>query len=222
MYRTWNFGLIVSYLTTNGYLFYVQLINGIWYDPVSITAIPSGINVEKIQAFMTWDYRYCLQLLTDDGDMYELFSYSEGLGTRMIEHVSVSASASGGFVWGLPPVVVDGNTIDDGTGNYGHYVELEIDHDSTGGSYTDFVLIDSNGIRYKSTSYEINGKIIKIGFIDFNYAFFAETVTVQYTPGTIPIHGPDKDMLAFNYTFVPNGLVRPTVDPPEPVRIYNL
>lgn len=86
-----NFGLIVFCLLSSGAVIYRQYINGVWYDAEVVQFGPENVTFSGISAFRTWDYRVGIQGITEDGDVYELFTQYEGIGTRDQEHIEISS-----------------------------------------------------------------------------------------------------------------------------------
>ena len=91
-----NFGLIVFCLLESGSVIYRQYIDGVWYDAEVVQFGPENVTFSGISAFRTWDYRVGIQGITEDGDVYELFTQYEGIGTRNQEHIEISGIAAVG------------------------------------------------------------------------------------------------------------------------------
>lgn len=90
-----DFGLIAFFIL-NGYLYYKQLINNEWMDAELVSAVPAGVLWSDVSAFRTWDYRVGVQLVAQDGSIYELYTQFMGIGTRSTEHFEMKdASVSG-------------------------------------------------------------------------------------------------------------------------------
>lgn len=83
-----DFGLIVFFIL-NGNLFYRQCIGGTWYDGELVNAGPEGVLWSDVSAFRTWDYRIGVQLVAQDGSIYELFTQFMGIGKQNVEHIDV-------------------------------------------------------------------------------------------------------------------------------------
>jgi len=227
----WDFGLTVFFLM-NGYLYYRQLIDGVWYDAelIQFSGL-SGLNIVKIKAFNTWDYRVGLQLLTDDGDLYEFMSFTEGLGTRFTEHtgfgfvensMSVSLLRVGDSYFknhdehtrfGLDDsefynysidteIPKEAHNIADPNGNWGTTIEVRMSEKSTGALNTAFTMTDGGGHTYNCTSVVYHKRFIRLTFPDFNTA--TGDLTVTYTPGTLAT--PVADVDGFTITFSPENL----------------
>lgn len=248
-----DFGLIVFFLL-NGTIYYRQLIDGEWTDAETVTFGPSGVTWTSIAAFRTWGYRVGVQGKTSDNVLYELFTQFMGVGkqntehleisniradsdlipidyhnTRLDEHISVSnITADGLRQWALPVYGVSAINIDDGAGNYGLFVVVELDHPcniaTTAASLASFVLRDSNNVTFSAASISIDsiGTSLTFGFVDFNSA--SGDLSVIYTPGTAmsPPVGPEFAMQAWSLTFTPIGLVPPDIDPPEVLEVFNV
>lgn len=238
----WDFGLTVFFLA-NGYLYYKQLIDGVWYDAELIQAVPEDVTITKIAAFNTWDYRVGVQLLTDDGDLYELYSYTEGIGTRNIEHISYAMdihadllkinyhdgyenehinynmNVEATIIYGLSAVPVSIENIADADDNWGTTVVITMDYPVFEGSADEFKMVDSNGVIYSCIEANVDDRTITLVFSDFNLAARAEDVTVSYF-GT-SMMSPATPTDAFDLTFVPVNLVAPQVEIPEFDTAYN-
>lgn len=93
-----NFGLIVFCLLESGSVIYRQYINGVWYDAEVVQLGPENVTFSGISAFRTWDYRVGIQGITEDGDIYELFTQYEGIGTRNQEHIEISGITATGVL----------------------------------------------------------------------------------------------------------------------------
>ena len=240
----WDLGMTVFFVM-NGDLYYRQYIDGEWYDAELVNnSVVNDLTIQKIQAFNTWDYRVGVQILTSNNDLYELYSFCEGIGARGTEHlemgvsgvgqlfrvqysdgyvnpehISMSLSASGGMTYGLSTVPVSAENIPV-SGDYGHKVKVTMDYPNTGGSAGEFILRDSNGIIYSCESVSVNDTEITLTFVNFNLAYSASYCEVVYTQGTLmsPVVATDS----FTIQFVPTGLVNPSTPPPSVVQIYNL
>lgn len=93
-----DFGLIVFFVQ-NGNLVYRQLIKNVWYDGIMVSSVvPITGTIVDIAAFRTWDYRVGVQVKTNSGNVYELFTQYEGIGTRNQEHIEVSGITAFGVL----------------------------------------------------------------------------------------------------------------------------
>lgn len=242
-YGNWDLGLTVFFVMA-GQLYYRQYINGEWYDAERITfAGLSELTIAEIKAFNTWDYRVGLQILTDDNKLYELFSYTEGIGTRGTEnislgleisarlkkigydtgyeneHLDLDISCESEMIYGLSSVPVSWGNINDGQGNYGLYVDVDFDYPNTGGGLPDeFALTDSMGNFYRCEDVEIIDETkLRLKFYDFNQA--VGNLTLTYTQGTLHSIVPLTD--SFTVTFTPTNL-NPLIGFPSVDEIYNM
>lgn len=238
----WDFGLTVFFLA-NGQLFYRQLIDGDWYDAELVGDVPEDVIITKIAAFNTWDYRVGVQLLTEDGDLYELYSNTEGIGTRNIEHIGYdmsaqadlikinyhdgyederidySMSAEATIIYGLSAIPVSIKNIKDSDDNWGTTVVVTMDYPVTEGASEDFQMVDSNGNIYACVGVEADDTVLTLVFSDFNLAARAENVTVSYA-GT-SLLSPATTTDDFELTFVPENLISPITPVPELEEAYN-
>lgn len=242
-----NFGLIVFFIM-NGLLYYRQFIDEVWYDAEAVNFGPSGISWSEVAASRTWDYRVAVQAKATNGNVYELFTQFEGIGSRNQEHLAVTnvnlsteltaityhsakssdehlsgtATISQVLTYGLSSIPISVVNVDDGTGNFGRVIRITFDYPISGVSsnVSAFTLVDQNGANYavENANVDATGKICTISFTDFNMAAGLE-MTVSYTQGTIM--SPVVLLNAFNFVFEPTGLIAPQVDPPEPVSIWN-
>ena len=235
-YGNWDLGLTVFFVM-GGSLYYRQLINGTWYDAelIQISGL-SSITISKIKAFNTWDHRVGVQILASDGKLYELFSYTEGIGTRGTEnlsieitgignlqkierwkgyeseHLSISIAGYGRRRNGLSTEPVSASNSNSTT------ISVTMDDTNTGGQASEFYLRDSNGIVYACTAVSCSGSVITLTCLDFNRAAGA-TITVVYTQGTLM--SPSVLTESFEITFTPTGLTLPSVAIPTIDEIYN-
>lgn len=237
----WDLGLTVFFVMA-GQLYYRQYIDGEWYDAERITfAGLSELTIAEIKAFNTWDYRVGLQILTDDNKLYELFSYTEGIGTRGTEHLDLDLqiegklkkigydtgyesehldlglSFDGEIIYGLSSVPVSIYNINH-QGNWGLYIDIDFDYPNTDGDVSEFTLVDSIGNNFRCDDLEIiDGTKLRLRFYDFNNA--VGDMTLTYTQGTLHSIVPLTD--SFTLTFTPTNLnsqgAFPMVD-----EIYNL
>lgn len=86
-------GLVVFFIL-GGYLYYRQLIRDEWSDAELVSFGPSNARWSAVTAFRTWDYRVGVQVKSTDGDIYELFTQFEGIGTRNVEHFQMLGAKS--------------------------------------------------------------------------------------------------------------------------------
>ena len=242
-YGNWDLGLTVFFVMA-GQLYYRQYINGEWYDAERITfAGLSDLTIAEIKAFNTWDYRVGLQILTDDNKLYELFSYTEGIGTRGTEHLELGVAAEGhlfriaygdGYTrehldinvtaegtktYGLSTVPLEAKNINY-NGDWGKKIEVMMDYPNSDSDVREFLLRDSNNNVYACEDIEFDGNVIRLTFVNFNMAYSASSLTVIYTKGTLmsPVVLTDS----FSITFTPTNLVSPLTPPPSVVSIYNM
>lgn len=241
-----DFGLVIFFIL-NGQLFYRQLIDGEWQDAETVGFGPSGMTWKEVSAFRTWDYRIGVQAKSTNGDIYELFTQYMGIGKQNVEHIQVdvepkakyipidytdvradehvesTVSVHGTRIYGLSskPIVV--HNVDDGTGNYGTTILVELDYPVTNveGNSANFFLVDGNTNAYTCTDCRVSddGKTLILTFVDFNLAE-GTTLTIDYIPGTI--QSPATAMDAFTFSFAPTNLVAPDIPVPEPVEAWNL
>lgn len=240
-----DFGLVVFFIL-NGQLFYRQLINGEWKDAETVSFGPSGTSWKEIAAFRTWDYRIGVQAKSTNGDIYELFTQFMGVGkqnvehiqvdvkpkanyiaigdtdTRSDEHIETTVSVSGTRTYGLSSKPVTAYNVDDGTGNYGTIIRINLDYPVTKveGNSANFSLVDGNSNTYICTNCQSgnDGKTLILTFMDFNLAE-GTTLTIDYVPGTIM--SPATAMDAFTFTFTPENLSAPDIPVPEPIEAWN-
>ena len=242
-YGNWDLGLTVFFVMA-GQLYYRQYIDGEWCDAERITFSGlSDITISEIKAFNTWDYRVGLQILASDGKLYELYSYTEGIGTRGTEHLelgvaaeghlfrigygdgytrehlNVNVAAEGERIYGLSTVPLSAENINS-SGDWGRKVEITMDYPNSEGDVSEFVLRDSNGNVYACEDIEFDDEVIRLTFVNFNMAYSAAYCTVIYTKGTLmsPVVLTDS----FSINFVPTNLVSPSTPAPTVSSIYNL
>lgn len=239
----WNLGLTVFFVMA-GKLYYRQLIDGEWCDAERITfAGLSELTIAEIKAFNTWDYRVGLQILTDDNKLYELFSYTEGIGTRGTEHLNlgvvaeghlfrigygdgytkehlnISVTADGTRIYGLSAIPLEAKNINV-SGDWGKKVEVTMDYPTTEGEVEEFILKDSNNNVYACENIEHEGNVVRLTFVNFNMAYTASSCQVIYTKGTMM--SPVVVTESFEIPFVPTNLDSPTTPPPSVISITNM
>lgn len=241
-----DFGLVIFFIL-NSQLFYRQLINGEWTDAESVSFGPSSVTWKEVAAFRTWDYRIGVQAKSTSGDIYELFTQFMGVGKQNVEHIQVDVEPKANYVaigdtdfrtdehveavvsifgtrtYGLSSVPVSAYNVDDGTGNYGTTIRINLDQPVTNvaGNSANFFLKDGNNAAYICYDCQVSsdGKTLILTFMDFNLAE-GTTLTIDYVPGTIM--SPAVAMDAFTFTFTPENLVAPDIPVPEPVEAWNL
>ena len=240
-----DFGL-VAFFILNGQLYYRQLIGGEWMDAEIVSFGPSDVVWKEIAAFRTWDYRIGIQAKSANGDIYELFTQFMGVGKQNAEHIQAdvepkanciaigykdagtdehiasTVSVLGTRTYGLSSKPISAYNVDDGTGNYGTIIHINLDYPVTdvAGNSTNFSLVDGNSNAYICTNCQSSddGKTLILAFMDFNLAE-GTTLTVDYVPGTII--SPAVAMDAFTFTFTPENLVAPDIAAPEPIEAWN-
>lgn len=250
-----DFGLCVFFLAGN-VLFYRQYIGGTWYDAVTVTNLPDGITITDISASRTWDYRIVLQFLTTDMYLYELYSQYGGIGTRNQEHIEIGditaqgeltriyytdaksgdehieigdITAQGALLYAYTAVPVKAYNTDtnDGSGNYGFFVNVTFSHkvhDAAGKNQL-FIMTDTNGNVFGCIAVaEIYGGMgLRLEFLDFNVAAKAESLTLTYTaPTSGGVMSPVVPLESFSITFIPENLIDPGVPAPSITEAKNI
>lgn len=238
---SWDLGLTVFFLM-GGSLFYRQLINGVWYDAEQVNLGISGETIVKIDAFNTWDYRVGVQCLTQSGKLYQIISYTEGIGVRGAEHIEMrmsadvkltgieyhneftnehiemAMSAEVEMIYGLSVVPLSVANIET-SGNWGEKIQIVFDYPVTSDGLTAamFTLTDTHGLNYVCQGFVINGTVLTLTFDDFNLAqkWVDNTLTLTYTkPESGGLMSPARQTDSFTEEFVPTNLVAPVVDAP--------
>lgn len=250
-----DFGLCVFFLA-GSLLMYRQYIHGTWYDAVTVTKLPEGVTFTDIAASRTWDYRICLQLFGSDTYIYELYSQYGGIGTRNQEHIEISNVTANGvltevqytdvksgdehieignvtangallYAYTATPVKAYNTDTDDGSGNYGFFVNVTFSHalhDAEGKNQL-FTMTDTNGNIFGCISVKeiYNGTGLRLEFLDFNVAAKAESLTLTYTaPATGGVMSPVVPLESFTVTFVPENLIAPSVPAPAVSEVVNI
>lgn len=241
-----DFGLVVFFIL-EGKLYYRQLIGGEWMDAEIVSFGPDGVTWSEVAAFRTWDYRIGVQAKSTDGAVYELFTQFMGVGKQLTEHIEAhvnpkanhiaveytnsqteehvraSVLPSGTRIYGLSSIPIAACNLDDGTGNYGVVIRVELDYPvvNVSENISNFSLTDGNGMSYAcmGATTTDDGLSLILTFVDFNLAE-GTTLTVEYTPGTI--QSPATSMDGFDFTFTPENLVAPDIPIPEPVEAWNM
>lgn len=244
----YDFGLVVFFIL-DGVIYYRQLIGGEWMDAEAVSFGPSGVVWSEISAFRTWDYRVGIQCKSSTGAVYELFTQFMGVAKQNAEHVEIrridvrdkfeainynrskgrdehiemSIDASSKMVYGLSSVPLDVFNIDDGTGNYGRLIRVQMDYPVSNvvGSHYNFTLVDSNSVAYlcEAASVDSSGMVLQLTFSDFNLAEGVE-LTLTYTPGEI--QSPATSLKGFELKFMGVNLEAPDIPVPEPVAAWNI
>ena len=244
----WDLGLSAFFIM-NGSLFYRQRINDEWYDAELVSSGPSGTYV-KLAAYRTWDYRVCVQALMNDGKLYNLFTYTEGIGarntehigvgnmsahvsltdieyhtSRFVEHINASFSAVAVSLWRYSSICLTAQNIEDEEENWGTTVAITFDYPVSTNTATAsmFTLQDSNGYYYMCEDFEISqdGLTMTLTFADFNLAARASSMTITYTqPADGGLMSPAVLVESFSKTFIPTGLVM-QYEPPAFASAWN-
>ena len=245
-----DFGLIVFFILA-GDIYYRQYIDSAWTDAELVQFGPD-VTYVKIAASRTWDYRVCLQAQASDGMLYELFTQYAGIGKQNVEHLELTkitagaelirvtyhdtsdtehielagVSPTGVLTYGLTSLPVSVTNMDDGTGNWGIYIQVAFDHPLFNGvveSYSSFVLTDGNGVTYTATVAALseNGLVVTLTMSDFNLAALSPECTLFYSSETGTIQCAVAMLASFNVGFIATNLVPPVIDPPEVEAIWN-
>lgn len=241
-----DFGL-VAFFIVSGKLYYRQLINGEWMDAELVSYGPSGVTWEEVATFRTWDYRIGVQAKATNGTIYELYTQFMGVGkqnteyfkvdvvpdaeliaikrrnTKSEEHFRTDVFPNGTLIWGLTSSPVAARNVDNGEGNFGLFIDIQMDHPISNieGNVDAFTMTDSAGNQYTCVGINASddGIILRLEFVDFNLSA-GQNLTISYTPGSV--QSPAVPMEAFSFTFTPENLVAPSIGQPEVVRIRNL
>lgn len=143
--------------------------------------------------------------------------YHEGFHA---EYISAETLFDISVKWGLPPVIVAMENINDGNANYGLKVKITFDQLIFGatGNELAFLLTDEEETSWASTGIEQTGpKELTVTFADFNNA--VGNVVVTYTPGTLI--GEVEYVAAGFFGFTPIGLVPTALPAPLPITLSN-
>ena len=109
-------------------------------------------------------------------------------------------------------------TIDDGTGNYGKYIRVDVIHNIWGVNVTELSLVDSASTTYNTVAVTNYGSYFVAEFADFNNASGDLTLTF-----TRSVAANDASLAVDNMTetFTPTGLVPTVVGAPEVMEVWN-
>lgn len=77
--KDFDYGMI-TFFVTNEQLYYIQMINGTWYNPLFIDFGPPGTKWREITSSRTWDYRVIVEAKASDGRIYEMVTRMQGFG----------------------------------------------------------------------------------------------------------------------------------------------
>jgi len=220
----------------------------------SLPTLASGVTWTEVAASRTWDYRVVLQLKASDGALYEVFTQFGGLGSKGAEHIevrevsatgkltgvtyhdttdpehieitSVTAGASyGGLYSTAVPTIVSARNLDDGTGNWGHIVELVFDAHlnptQVSAQATAFSIVDSRSTAFVAAAASLgaDGKTVTLIMTDINNARGACAAT--YTAGTVTSMA-GTALTTTSCSFTPTGLVPTAVPVPEVTEVTNV
>lgn len=229
----WDMGLTVFFVMS-GSLYYRQLIGGVWYDTELVQHDGlTGLTYEEIKAFVTWDYHVGVQILTDDGKIYVLLSYYEGIGIhsnsehtmfdiiddsigigklkyvgdsyfKNDEHTVFNIDRYNAYNYSIHTEVPRrAYNIKDINGNWGSTIEVYMSEACSGALNTTFSLVDGNGTSFTCVGVEYDERIIRLVFEDFNEA--SGNLTVAYTSNS-GLTTPIADVDGFSVTFTPEHL----------------
>lgn len=238
-------GLLVFFIL-DGAIYFRTLRSGIWEDAAPINFGPAVTWVD-IVANRTWDYRIVIQAMDSNGKIYELFTYSQGIAKQNVERIEITDAkaasdfipvtyidtseiekielanidAGGQIIYALSPIPVRCENINDGTGEWGKFIEVEFDYpiNNIEENAGNFVITDGNGVSYAGQTIEYadtDCKTIKIGYIDFNSAY-GTNCSLSYMQGTV--QGPAAQLNEFNFSFTPINLIPQS--PSVPLTAHN-
>lgn len=239
-----DFGLCV-FIVIAGQIFYRQFIRGIWYDavPIPSSMLPTEPIVD-VSAQRTWDYRLALQVLTATGEIYELYSQFEGIGSKNTEHIElrtsvtsdlapfiitttdsktkdehidVDASASSFLRYIYTSLPVSAKNVVGVANNWGTTVLLTMTHylENLGRNSRLITMMDENGVEFVALGAFATGNVITLSFEDFNSA--VGDLTIHYTEQTGGIMSPLVPLESFTLTFTPTNLGEATAYPPRAI-----
>lgn len=239
---SWDLGL-TAFFIMSGSLYYRQLINGEWYDAEQVSSGPSGTYV-KIAAYRTWDYRVCVQALMDDNKLYNIFTFTEGIGVRGTEHISVKASVEVSLtgidqknefenehiaigvdariilLYGHSALPTSIGNVEDEDENWGTTILVTFDYPNTSSGALEglFTLTDTANNNYNCISAVLtSSRVLTLVFDDFNLAEAQSdnTLTLIYTkPASGGLLSPAVQTDTFTLSFTPENLEAPQIDPP--------
>ncbi len=240
-------GLLVFFLL-NGSLYYRTLKSGIWEDAVPVDFGPSNTWVD-LAASRTWDYRVVLQVLDSSGNVYELFTYTEGIAKQNVERINLTkiaadgeailikytnsnkvenigisdTKASAAIVYGHSPLPISIMNADDGYGDWGKFIVVEFDYAISyiEGSASSFVLTDTNNATYVAQTIDL----IEDGTnkrVKLGFLDFNMSYQTECTLTYTPgaIKGPAVPLAAFSSSFTPINLV--LSEPGKPISAINI
>ena len=242
-----DYGFTIFFLMENT-IYYRQMIDGEWYDAEVVDTGLEDVTYVSIEAFRTWDFRTGLQIVTSDGELYQLISYPEGLfqqeehiemsmsanvqlraveyhDTQETEHISMNMSANVALIYGLSAIPLTVENVEDEDESWATLIEITFDYPNTADSLNTsaFTLVDSFGTNYVCEGYNLSqdGLTLTLQFQEFNAAYYADSMTVSYTkPASGGLMSPATQTDSFSLTFVPTNLVDPG-NPPEFLNAWN-
>lgn len=244
----WGQGLIVAWTTEAGSLFYAQYYQGVWNDGIIVPQAPSDL--VEVTISRPADYRIIMLVKTTGGSVTALFfrsiaqrmtswdnqinlvsagvtsasliplTYSVGYTRENIEITSIDQELKLGR--DSIPIPIRAFNVDDGTGDYGRFVIIQFDTQVYNFENHEACFTTLEGYTCLGTTRRVGDghDLLCLELIDFND--LVGTMTIVYTPGTMD-SGYDNttDVLAFQLTFTPTGLVPNNTPGPVIVDIVN-
>lgn len=240
-------GLLVFFIL-NGALYYRTLKSGIWNDAVPVNFGPSSIWMD-LSVSRTWDYRIVLQVLDSGGNVYELFTYTEGIAKQNVERINLTniaaageavpikytnsnavenigiadTTASASIIYGHSPVPISVMNTDDGTGDWGKQIVVGFDYEvaEIDGSARCFVLTDENNLTYVAQTIEYAQEGTTRA-IKLGFLDINPAYQMECTLTYTPgtIKGPAVLLAAFSSSFMPINLV--LREPAKPISATNI
>lgn len=207
-FRTWDYRIGVQLKSTDGafYEMFTQFM---------------GVGKQNVEHLEISDVRPQNKLL-------EVFHHNTKANERVhVTNVSVGhPSVYGDMFLATPPQILIVENKDDGSGDWGKVIAVTFDahlNVSTIASNANcFTLVDSNGAIYMASEASLDvetAKTITLTFADFNAAY--GVCQLNYTPGTIKSLA-NTPMESLKFSFTPENLNPPKIDPPEPIEIWNM
>jgi hypothetical protein len=245
-FKDFDQGLLIFYVLS-GNVYYMQYTTKDGWTaqvnlPIAVATTASAVNVHVDRTF---DWRVICQIEDADGALHQSFTKMQQSGWAHVhyvemdmdvisedvaviyedsqdgeENISVTVDVSSSFLYGLSPVFVSADTVDNGLGDHGYFVEVVFDENvyDVSGNEGAFWLTDNADTEWVGQSISLNGKAITIGFNNINNA---EGICVlEYIPGTLM--GEIEPVTTDEISFTPSGLVPYNVGPPVVTTIVNL
>lgn len=242
----WGYGLLVSWTTLSGSVFYAQYFDDVWSEGILMTHAPA--NAVDVVISRVADVRMVFLVKDSSGSVTEMLFRSIAISLSNVEQVQVVSTkviagttpveyhdtsvlerievteveAVLGLLSVLPPNILSVTNCDDGLGNFGLSVVVAFKEPVYGfeDQQVAFSLIGESGQRYYCQAVVRGSDLntLTLTMQDFNNA--PGVCTLSYTPGTL--QGGITLAPALSKTFLPTGLIPTVIPTPVALSAINL